>query len=107
MKQPMRQMNTEFDKVGRQAVDDLRILAIQALRTMYLPSQGLFAFRLRRDAGRDRLDGVSPRYTAIVLIALAGERETVAVQRLEAADEPLTVGKLNAVWCRGCRCVVV
>lgn len=36
---------------------------------MFQPDRGLFAFRLRRDQGRDVLEGVSPRYTAIVLIA--------------------------------------
>ncbi|GMV96954.1 MAG: hypothetical protein HRF43_13825 [Phycisphaerae bacterium] len=52
---------------------DLRRLAVRALRRMYRPSERLFAFRLRREAGRDVLEGVSPRYTAIVLIALANE----------------------------------
>lgn len=40
---------------------------------MFLDDRGLFAFRLRREGGRDRLEGASPRYTAIVLIAAASE----------------------------------
>ena len=75
-------MSTEFDEVGQQAVDDLRVLAIQALRRMYLPEQGLFAFRFRRDASGYRLEGVSRRYTAIVLIALAGEPEEISSEIL-------------------------
>ncbi len=61
------------------AVADWRSLAVRALRRMYLPDQHLFAFRLRRDdQGGFRLEGISGRYTAIALIALAGEPDDVA-----------------------------
>jgi hypothetical protein len=54
-------------------VDDLRALALRALRRMYRPQERIFAFRLRRGPQGDVLEGISHRYTAIVLIALAEE----------------------------------
>ena len=63
---------TCLDAIGDMALD-LRARAIRALPRMFLPDRGLFAFRLRREGGRDLVEGVSPRYTAIVLIAAAGE----------------------------------
>lgn len=56
-----------------ESVAELRGLALSALQRMYRPEQGLFAFRLRREAKADVLEGVSCRYTAIVLLALAQE----------------------------------
>ncbi|NQU76914.1 MAG: hypothetical protein HQ546_11440, partial [Planctomycetes bacterium] len=58
----------------------LRELAVRALSRMYLPAERLFAFRIRRTPAGDRLEGVSRRYTAIVLIALAGEDDSIAEQ---------------------------
>jgi len=55
------------------SVAELRRLALSALQRMYRPEQHLFAFRLRRVAGADVLEGVSGRYTAMVLLALARE----------------------------------
>jgi hypothetical protein len=46
---------------------------------MYRPDEGLFAFRILRSGKELILEGVSPRYTAIALIGLAGENE--AAQR--------------------------
>lgn len=70
-------------------VPSLRSLAIRALARMYRPGERLFAFRLRRDNGKDVLEGASRRYTAIALIGLAGEaRETiVAVLGDHSLDE--------------------
>lgn len=63
-----------------------RDLALRALRRMYLPEQCLFAFRLSRGKegrdGQDKLEGVSWRYTAIVLLALADEGREVAKEVL-------------------------
>lgn len=63
-------------------VAELRSLAVRALGRMYRPDAGLFAFRLRRTANGDILEGVSRRYTAIVLIGLAGEAEETAAEIL-------------------------
>ena len=55
----------------------LRDLAIRGLARMYRPNEGLFAFRIRRAGEGLTLEGSSHRYTAIALIGLAGEDETV------------------------------
>jgi hypothetical protein len=57
----------------------LRERALRGLARMYRPDEGLFAFRIGRSGKELILQGVSPRYTAIALIGLAGEEE--AVQR--------------------------
>ena len=51
----------------------LREVAIRALRNMYIPDRGLFAFRLRRRGTALYQEGLSRRYTAVALIGLAGE----------------------------------
>ena len=56
----------------------LRDIAVQALRRMYLPEQRVFAFRIRRSGSGDRLEGVSHRYTAIVLLGLTTEPDRMA-----------------------------
>ena len=66
------------------AVPQLRALAVDGLRRMYRPEEGLYAFRLRRAQGLDRLEGISLRYTAIVLIALADETDEVVAASLSA-----------------------
>lgn len=53
---------------------------------MFLDERGLFAFRLRREGNRDRLEGVSPRYTAIVLIAAVTESPDVVNTILKGRD---------------------
>ncbi|MHC4717104.1 MAG: hypothetical protein ACYS5V_09055 [Planctomycetota bacterium] len=68
----------------------LRRLAVGALARMYRPAERLFAHHLRRDAGSDVLEGVSRRYTATVLIGLAGEGDDVAAAVL-AGDAPSEV----------------
>lgn len=66
------------DRDLKAAVEELRALGIRALARMYRPAERLFAFRLRRHGAEDILEGISRRYTGIVLIALAGESERVA-----------------------------
>lgn len=53
-----------------EAVDLVKSIAIRALKRMYLPSQRLFAFRIRRTPVGDVAEGLSRRYTAIALIGL-------------------------------------
>lgn len=68
-------------------ISELRSLAVGALSRMYLRDKGLFAFRLRRDGDADRLEGTSLRYTATVLIGLAGQSaETIGTAL--AGDDP-------------------
>ncbi|HNQ21951.1 MAG TPA: hypothetical protein PKK06_02545 [Phycisphaerae bacterium] len=61
---------------------ELRRLALRALRRMYLPERRCFAFRLRRPNGQDVLEGVSRRYTAMVLLGLVGEEAAASEQVL-------------------------
>jgi hypothetical protein len=59
-------------------VSRMRRIAAQALRVMYRPSEGLFVFRIRRGKNGIVHEGLSRRYTAIVLMALAGESRDAA-----------------------------
>ena len=52
-------------------VRKLRSIAIHALARMYRPEEKLFAFRLRKNGNGEALEGVSHRYTPMVLIGLA------------------------------------
>ena len=72
----------------------LRELALGALPRMYRPDRGLFAFRLRRDGGRDVLEGASRRYTAIVLLGLAGEEADAAREILHRRRPEDVCGRL-------------
>ncbi len=54
-------------------IDCLRRIALDSLKRMYLPGEGLFAFRIRRNSRGEAATGMSRRYTAIALIGLAGE----------------------------------
>jgi hypothetical protein len=56
-------------------VAQLRSLSFKALRRMYRPETGLFCFSMRRTAKGIVPEGASRRYTAIVIIGLAGEEE--------------------------------
>jgi hypothetical protein len=69
----------------------LRQIAADALRRMYRPTEGLFAFRLRRSAASDVLEGISLRYTAVVLVALADEPT--------ATSDPILAGHTTADVC--------
>ena len=59
-------------------VSGLRALARRGLARMYRPDQRRFAFRVCRTAAGLRLQGVSTRYTAIVLLGLADEPDAAA-----------------------------
>ena len=68
---------------------EMRALSCDALARMYLPERATFAFRVRKDGSDARLEGESFRYTAIVLIGLAGASKAQRTQALHgvAADE--------------------
>ena len=57
-------------------IDRLRTLAWRGLARLYLPDQRLFAHHARRVDGGIAIEGRSVRYTAMVLIGLAGESDT-------------------------------
>lgn len=61
---------------------------------MFRPQEGLFAFRLRRPEGRDLLEGISGRYTAIGLIGLATESEAAAAEALHGHSPLEICGRL-------------
>lgn len=63
-------------RIGTGSVARLRSLAIRGLGRMYRPDERLFAFRVRRTKAGIVSEGLSWRYTAIVLIGLAEEEET-------------------------------
>ncbi len=63
----------QFDLLCR-----LRGIALRVLESMYRPQEGLFVFRIRKGGGGLVYEGLSRRYTALVLIALAGEKSDVA-----------------------------
>lgn len=56
-------------------VAQLRSLSLKALRRMYRPEAGVFCFTMRRTSNIIAPEGSSRRYTAIVIIGLAGEAE--------------------------------
>lgn len=66
----------------RSRIERLRELAVQGLPRMIRPADRLFAFRVRRTEAGLQVEGTSPRYTAMVLIGLAGESEELAAQAL-------------------------
>jgi hypothetical protein len=59
-------------------VGRLRELALSALARMYRAEAGLFVFRVRHTPAGVVGEGLSPRYTAIAAIGLAGERPAAA-----------------------------
>jgi hypothetical protein len=65
--------------LSSRSLQALRDLAIRRLAAMYLPDAGVFVFRTRKDGSRLVDEGVSPRYTAIVLLSL--ERESAETRR--------------------------
>ncbi|MBN2560125.1 MAG: hypothetical protein JXQ75_04270 [Phycisphaerae bacterium] len=66
----------------RTLISEMRLLALAALKRMYRPNEGVFAFRLRRRSDGDDLEGSSIRYTAMALIGLAGETEDTSADVL-------------------------
>lgn len=72
------------DKSGlSEAVGILRSIAVHSLARMYRPEEKLFAFRLRKNQREEVLEGISRRYTAIVLMALAGEDQQIVSEVLQ------------------------
>ena len=59
-------------------VSQLRSLALDALPRMYVADERLFGWCIRRGASGDVLEGLSRRYSAIVLIGLAAQEADVA-----------------------------
>lgn len=53
-------------------------MSLRALHRMYLPDEQAFVFCIRRGPGGDMPEGISSRYTAIVLIGLATQPATSA-----------------------------
>ncbi len=71
-------------------IQPMRKLALEALARMYLPQARRFVHCIRRTAGGDNPEGVSRRYTAITLLALAAESAADAATIL-AGDSPAAV----------------
>ncbi len=94
----MPELLTEFEKPCGDMRDDvakrLRAMAIRGLVRMYRPDDHLFAFRLRRQGAGDLLEGQSRRYTAITLIGLAREGETVRSEILHGDSVHAVCGRL-------------
>ncbi len=59
-------------------LESLRGTSLRGLRRMYLPSEQMFCHCIRRGAAGDVPEGVSRRYTAIVMIGLATESTAAA-----------------------------
>jgi hypothetical protein len=75
-------------------IEEMRSIALRALRRMYLPAQKVFAFHIRRTPQGDVLEGISRRYTAIALIGLADEPPQTTREALVGADPLEVCGKL-------------
>lgn len=78
----MNQGNSSDRQIVSDIIRQLRAIAIQTLPRMYYPDRRLFAFRLRKNGRNEIREGVSRRYTAIVLIGLAGEDRNIAAEVL-------------------------
>ena len=78
----MIKMLTACDRTMLQRVRAMRSLSIATLARMYQPEKSVYVFRMRKDENGARPEGDSPRYTAIVLIGLAGETEAARRQAL-------------------------
>ncbi|NOT00735.1 MAG: hypothetical protein HOP29_08915, partial [Phycisphaerales bacterium] len=62
-------------------------MSVRLLARMYLPNKRLFVHCIRRGSNGDQPEGVSRRYTAIVLIGLATELESDTI-RACGGDSP-------------------
>jgi hypothetical protein len=65
----------------------LRAMSFRGLARMYSPADHMFVFCVRRTPSGTNAEGLSPRYTAITLIGLAGEREA-DIARVLGPDSP-------------------
>jgi hypothetical protein len=80
----------------KNCLPNMRALAVRALGRMYRPADCIFAFRLRMQDGRDVLEGVSVRYTASVLIGLAGKPKELIADALHGQSAEDLCRKLIA-----------
>lgn len=72
----------------------LRALAVPALARMFRPEEQTFVFRLRLTQSGLAAEGVSKRYTAISLIGLANEDETLVRTVFGEVDRQLVCDRL-------------
>ncbi len=79
-----------------ETVRQLRSMAVHALARMYRPEEQLFAFTLRKSGQSEILEGVSRRYTAIALIGLANEDQSVVSEVLGGQSPEDVCGRLVA-----------
>jgi hypothetical protein len=77
-------------KTSEELVSKMRRIAVWALRDMYRPQEGLVVFRKKKGANGITYEGLSRRYTAIVLIALANE-ESAVVEGILGGQAPGSV----------------
>ena len=74
----MIKMLASIDVATLERIRQVRTLSLNGLSRMFQPEKSSFVFRARRNGIGVRFEGDSPRYTAIVLIGLAGEPEASA-----------------------------
>lgn len=79
----MKQSSTSDKSDLSEAIGILRSVAVHSLTRMYRPEEKLFAFRLQKNGREEVMEGISRRYTAIVLIALAGENQDIISEVLQ------------------------
>ena len=75
---------------ARDAMEQMRGIALASLERMFLRDRGLFAFRIRKTAKGVVLEGESRRYTAIALMGLTRQAESDA-RRILGGLSPLEV----------------
>lgn len=78
----MSQRSQSDTRTASEVVQQLRSIAVHSLARMYRPEEQLFAFRLWRNSQGEVLEGVSRRYTTVVLIGLVGEDQHIAAEVL-------------------------
>ena len=79
-----------MERHSAELVSTMRCIAVRALQGMYTPREGLFVFRSKKGPNGIIYEGLSRRYTAIVLIALAGENSDVA-EGILGGQNPVSV----------------
>jgi len=77
-------------------VQRLRRIALDSLRRMFVPAEGQFVFRIRKNSGGMVSEGRSKRYTAIALIGLANESEAASRRVLAGAARAEIAGRFLA-----------
>jgi len=74
------------DAGRRRFVERMRDIALSALPRMYLPGERMFGWCIRRRRRGDLLEGVSRRYSAIVLIGVAAQEGDAAAEIFHAGS---------------------